>query len=179
MCCTYSIICWSNTKRLLSVLIVFGKCFFVLKIFKNFKNYATLFWLLYLAGQASRETLVMSLLRNFHDSLASQAPSCEKDLEKSQKSGFFGFLRLSLATGSWVEALVVRFTQNDSQLTRKWTFQSWKTLRQIFQNLSHGFLATCSWLILVVKNVCFMFWGLFSGQFSKKFHFSLAYCDFS
>ena len=78
--------------------------------------------------------------------MVSQGPSCEKDLEKFQKSRFLAFSRLSLATCSRVEALVARFTQNDSwlplRLTREWTFQSRKTLRQIFQNLSHGILAT-------------------------------------
>ena len=80
---------------------------FVLKILKNC---ATLFWRLCLASQASRETPVASLLRSFHDSLASQAPSREKDLEKFQKSWFLGFSQLNFATGSRVEAPVTRFT---------------------------------------------------------------------
>ena len=38
MCCSYSIICWSNTKRFLSVLIVFGKFFY----FENFQKFPKL-----------------------------------------------------------------------------------------------------------------------------------------
>ena len=45
-----------------------------------------------------------------------------------------------------MEAPVARFTQNalrlPSWLIRKWTFQSWKTLRQISHNLSHEILVT-------------------------------------
>ena len=36
--------CWSNSKRFLSVLVVFGKSFVFAKNVKNFKNYVTLFW---------------------------------------------------------------------------------------------------------------------------------------
>ena len=60
------------------------------------------------------------------DSLEGQGPSHEKYLENFQKSGFFGFLRLSLASDSWVEAPIARFTQNvwrlPSRLTCEWTF---------------------------------------------------------
>ena len=52
----------------------------------------------------------------FGDSLANQGPSREKDLENFQKSGFLGLSQLKLATDSQVEALIARFTQNDSQL---------------------------------------------------------------
>ena len=96
----------SNTKRFLSVLIVFGK-YFVLKIFKS---YVTLFWRLCLSSQASRKTPVASLLKSFCDSLASQAPSHKKDLEKFQNFGFLGFSQLCLVTGSLVEAPIMRFT---------------------------------------------------------------------
>ena len=40
------------------------------------------------------------------NSLAGQGPSREKDLNFFQKYGFLEFSRLSLATCSWVEALV-------------------------------------------------------------------------
>ena len=40
-------------------------------------------------GQASHKTLVVSLLKSFRDSLASQAPYCEKDLKKFQKIWVF------------------------------------------------------------------------------------------
>ena len=56
-------------------------------------------------------------------------------------------MRLSLATGLQVEAPVaslLRMLRLPLRLTRNWTFQSRKTLKQIFQNLWHGILAT--WL---------------------------------
>ena len=79
------------------------------------------------------------------------------------------------------------FTQNVLRLplwlTCEWTFQSRKILRQIFQNLSHRFLAT--WLgdlfathssreIHVFCTIRVIFRAVF-----KNFHFSLAFCDCS
>ena len=118
---------------------------FVLKIFKNFKNCATLFWRLTLAGQSSREAPVVSLLKSSCDSLASQAPSHKKDLEKFQI--FWVFSIFTTHFGNWFVSgsSSCEFTQNvswlPSRLTLEWTFQSRKTLKQIFQNLSHGILA--------------------------------------
>ena len=155
MCCTCSIICWSNTKRFFECFNCFWKVFLFGKISKNFKNCATQFWRLCLVGQASHVPPIASLLNSICDSLASQGLSCEKDLENFQKSGFLAFLWLSLATCLQVEAPVASFTQNGSRLpswlTYGWTFQSRKTLK----NLSHGFLATCSRLNLVAKIACF------------------------
>ena len=74
----------------------------------------------------------------FRDSLVGHCPSREKDLEFFQKSGFLDFSWLMLATCSQVEASVARVTRKvwrlSSRLTRRWTFQSRKTLRQIFPN---------------------------------------------
>ena len=59
-----------------------------------------------------------------------------------------GFSWLGLVTSLRVEAPVMRFTQNVRRLplwlTHEWTFQLWKTPRQIFKILSHGFSATCT-----------------------------------
>ena len=54
----------------------------------------------------SRVKPITSLLKSSRNSLASQDPSREKDLEKLQFSGFLSFSRLTLATGSRVEAPV-------------------------------------------------------------------------
>ena len=51
MCCTYSIICWLNPKRFLSILVVFRKCF-VSKIFTKIQNFSIL---LFGNSLASRE----------------------------------------------------------------------------------------------------------------------------
>ena len=48
------------------------------------------------------EALVASLYRSFHNSLASECPSHEKDLDKIFKILYKGFWRLILATCSWV-----------------------------------------------------------------------------
>ena len=74
--------CWSNTKRFLSIFNCFWKVFLFWKISKNSKNCATLFWWLILAGHASCETLVTSLLRSSRDSLVSLYPSREKYLKR-------------------------------------------------------------------------------------------------
>ena len=165
MCCTCSIICWSNLKRFFECFNCFWKVFLFGKISKNFKNCATQFWRLCLAGQASRAPPIASWLNLIRDSLASQGPSREKDLENFQKSGFLAFSWLSLATCLQVEAPVASFTQIGLRLPlwliRGWTFQLRKTLK----NLSHGCLATCSRLNLVAKISCFTLWELLSGQF--------------
>ena len=106
MCWIYSVICWSNTKRFLSILIVFLESVFILKNVKIFKNCATLFRQLILTGHSNRETLVASLLRSSCDSLVSQAPCCEKDLEKFQN-----FLVLAF------------FCDSVWRLVRKWKLQ--------------------------------------------------------
>ena len=51
----------------------------------------------------SRVKPITSLLKSSRNSLASQDPSREKDLEKLQFSGFLSFSRLTLATGLQVE----------------------------------------------------------------------------
>ena len=135
MCCTCSIICWSNTKRFLSVLIVFGK-YFGLKNVKNFKNCAALFWRL-----ASRVKPVACPSRELRQKVFAthwrvKVPVAKKTRNFFFNSGFLGFSWLSLATCSRVKALVARFTQKVSRLPHEWTFQLGKTLKQIFQILS-------------------------------------------
>ena len=68
---------------------MFLESVFCFENFQNFKNCATLFWRVTLTGQASRETLIASLLKSSRDSLASQSPSCEKDLKKFQNFSVF------------------------------------------------------------------------------------------
>ena len=121
---------------------MFLESVFVLKNVKNFKNCATLFWWLILAGHSSCKTLVASGL------LASQSPSHEKDIEKFKN---FWVFNISVTQfGDWFVSgsSSHKFTQNDLQLSSwlacEWTSQSRKTLGQIFQNLCQGFLAT--WL---------------------------------
>ena len=91
-----------------------------------------------LTGQASRMPHSRAYTEGFHDLLGGHSPSSEKDLKIFQKSRFLNFLRLSLATCLQVVAPVARYTQKVSQLPLRlphwWTFQSRKTLRQIFQN---------------------------------------------
>ena len=119
---------------------------FVLKIFKNFKNCAILFCRLNLASQSSRKTLVASLLRSTRDSLASQATSHKKDLENFQFFWVFSIFTTHVSDRFVSGSSSREFTQNALRLplwlTHKWTFLSQKTLRQIFQNLPHGILAT-------------------------------------
>ena len=66
-----------------------------------------------------------------------------------------------------------------SRLPCGWTFQSRKTLRQIFQILSQGFLATWYGDLFVTHfsrekcvSCALSFFFFFPRQFSKSFHFS-------
>ena len=133
-----------QTKKDFEYFNFFWEVFFVLK---NFKNYATLFWWLTFVGQASRETLVPSLLRSSHDSLASQTPTHEKDLEKFQK--FRVFIIFATQFGDWFEngSSSHEFTQNASWLplwlTHEWTFQLRKTLRSVHEKHLDKFFKFC------------------------------------
>ena len=173
MCCTYSIICWSNIKRFLSIFNCFWKVFCFEKFQKIQKFYNSIFGYS-LVGHASRKAPVMSLLRISRDSLASESPSHKKQFKIF---GFWSFSRLIFATWSRVEALVMslhrRFRDSlvGGSLSRK------KDLDKIFKILFKGFwqliLETCSWVNWVVKIACFVQIGLNLGQFSKTFQFSL------
>ena len=98
-----------------------------------------------LAGHASRKVLVTSLLRSSRDSLASESPSHEKHLIAS---GHFHDL---VASGNSSREL----PQKVSRLSLKWICQSWKRLRQNFQNFVHRILAT-------------HFGDLLAGQLSRE-----------
>ena len=154
---------WLNMFHMLNYMLIKHR-----KIFECFNCFwkVFLFWKIlktvqpYFGDLPRGSSQSWAYLEGFRDFLVGQSPSLEKDLEKFQKkSGFLEFLRLMLVTYSWVEAPVARVTQKVSwlptRLTREWNFQSRKTLRQIFQILSQGFLATCLQLISVVKIVCF------------------------
>ena len=110
---------------------------------KNIFEFFNFFWKVFLFWKFSKFWKTVQLY--FGDSLANQGPSREKDLEKFQNFGFVTFSRLNLVTDSRVEAPVASFTQKvlrlPSQLSRRWTFQSQKSLGQIFQNLSHRILS--------------------------------------
>ena len=98
----------------MSVLIVFGKCF----CFENFQKFQKTVQL-YFGDSTSQVKPIASpqsraYTEAFGDSLASQGPSCEKDLEIFQNFGFLGSSQLSLATCSRVEAPVASLTQNGS-----------------------------------------------------------------
>ena len=99
------------------------------------------------------------------------------------KSGFLDFSRLRLATCSQVEAPITRCTQNVSRLPYGWTFQSRKTLRQIFQILSKGSLTACFGDLFATQysheNRMFCALRIFFKTVSKTFQFSLVYCDCS
>ena len=120
---------------------------FILKIFKNFKNCATLSWQL-----ASWVKPVTYLSREFIQKVFTthwqvKVLVAKKTQKFFQKSGFLDFSRLSLVTCSQVEAPIARFTQNvsrlPSRLSRRWNFQSRKTLRQILPIFVSRLLATC------------------------------------
>ena len=139
MCCTCSIICWSNTKRIFSVLIVFEKCFCLEKFQKLCKPVLATLPRESSKSQAPSHELTQKLLATL---LQVKAPVTKKNLEKFKNFGFLGFLRLCLVTVSWVEAPVASLLRLFRDLLTSGPSNCKKTVRQIFQNLSNELLVT-------------------------------------
>ena len=136
-------------KKIFEYFSCFWKVFLFWKISKKLCNFVLVTCP---AGQANRLPQSRAYIEDFHDLLAGQCPSREKDLEFFQKFGFLDFSRLYLVTCLRVEAPVARLTQKvlrlPSRLLRGWTFQSQKTLRHIFQNfVSKVFGCLFWWLV--------------------------------
>ena len=122
-------------KKILIVLVVFGKCFNFEKNFKNFKKLCNPVLATCLAGQASRMPQSRAYTEGFHDSLAGQGPSHEKDLEIFSKIWVFRCLATQFgdlcangssnrkvysecfaapfATFSWVDLPIAKNTQTN------------------------------------------------------------------
>ena len=173
--------CWSNTKRFLCVLVVFGKYFVFAKIVKIFKNSVALFWRLS-RGLVQSHAPVTSLHRDF-------SPLTSGSMSQSRKilRIFFKILGLYVSRGSiwrlvrgWKvqlqgvhrdfrgsprDFLASRLSSGEKHLEKFSNF--W------FLGFSRLVLMTCTRLGSVAKIVCFAYWGLFSRSFSKSFHLSL------
>ena len=94
---TYSIFVDSNTKRFLSVLVVFGK-YFVLSKIENFKNSVALFWRLN-RGLVKSHAIVASSRVNFGYLFASG---------RSSREGYTEIFAAQLATPSQVRLPVAK-----------------------------------------------------------------------
>ena len=134
MCRTYSIIYWSNTKRFLSILVVFGKCF----CFENFQKIQKFYNSVFgnsLAGHANRK-LTQKLLQ-----LPGEwVPQLRKTLRKFFKiSGFWSFLWLNFVTISRVEAPVVSLHKSFRDSLVSGSPSREKDLVKIFKILYKGF----------------------------------------
>ena len=158
-------LCWSITKRFLNVLVIFEKYFVFAKIVKNSIIVLPCSGDS-VAGRTSRMPQLWVHNRDFSrlvgDSLAGKCFSCEKDLEyfskiwnfmlfvaqvgdlfaggRSSHEGYIEIFAAQFATCLRVEGLVARGTQRfsrlSSRLSRKWNFQSRKTLKIFFQKFS-------------------------------------------
>ena len=126
--------CWSNTKRFLSVLIVFGKSFVFAKISKISKTVLPSSGDL-VAGQASHMPQSWAYIEGFCNSLADQCPSHEIDLEfwkkfwvfessydlvwwldhewKLQSRGYTEIFTAPFVTLSWVDLRVAKNTKTN------------------------------------------------------------------
>ena len=131
-------LCWSNTKRFLSVLVVFGKSFVFAKMLKKFQKICfALFWRLS-HGLIQSHAPVASPHRNF-SRLTGESMSWLQNLS------FYHFSRLSLATCLRVEVPVVRVLRDfhdlpcNSLVGR--TSSREKYLEKIFQIFSLKYLA--------------------------------------
>ena len=96
---TCSIFVDSNTKRFLSVLVVFGK-YFVLTKTENFKNSVALFWQLSCGSVKSHATIASSRV-SFGDLFASG---------RSSREGYTEIFAAQLATPSRVRLPVAKNT---------------------------------------------------------------------
>ena len=140
-------------------LVVFGNFFFFFFFLKNFRKSKKYFQLCFrdsLAGHASHEALVASLLRSSRDSLVSESPCRKKHLEFFfEISRFLAFLWLILATWSQVEAPVVSLHKRFRDSLANGPSNREKGLEKISKILFKGFwqliLATCSWVSWVAK----------------------------
>ena len=167
MYCIYSIICWSNTKIFLSILIVFGK-YFCIEKFQKIQKFSTLLFGDLLMSYASRE-LTQKFLR-----LPGKWDLQSQKILRNCFKKFWGFVIFAthfhylVVSGSLVVSLLeeVRDLLASGCPSRK------KDLDKIFKILYKGFwwlvLATCSWVIWVAKNACFAQIGLNLKQFFKK-----------
>ena len=86
--------CWSNTKRFLSILFIFGKYFVFVNIVKIFKNSVALFWWLSY-GLVQSHALVTSPLRDFSQLTGGSMSQSQKILRI-----FFKNLGLYVSHGS-------------------------------------------------------------------------------
>ena len=103
--------CWSNKKRFLSVLIVFGKSFIFAKISKISKTVLPCTGDL-VASQSSSMPPVASLHRRFLQLIGRSMSSREKHLENFPKFWAFTVSWLGLATYSQVAAPITRLYRN-------------------------------------------------------------------
>ena len=171
ICCTYSNICWSNTKIFLSVLIVFGKFF----CFENFQNFQKLcISILATLPRKSSQSwdpsheLTQKLLRLFGES----SSLLRKRLWKNfKKSGFLAFSWLSLATGSRVEALVVSLLKMLRDLLASRPSSHEKYLDKFFKICHMGFWRLVRDSFQSRKTCVLHNEGYFQGCFQKLFIF--------
>ena len=150
--------CWSNTKIFLSVLIifgksiVFGKSFFFCKNIKNFKNSVALFWR-FDRGSIQSHALNRELTQmGFATLWWVNVLVAKNDLEIFSKFWVFKILVTMFgdlfASGSFSREFIQKFSRLPSRLTREWTFQSWKTLRNIFKNFVSKVFGDLSWQLV-------------------------------
>ena len=165
-------ICWSNTKRFLSVLVVFGKSFVFVKMSKlkkkkKKKNNVALFWR-FSCGLIQSHTLVANPHRNFSRLIGESMSQLGKILRIFFKIWFFYFFsRLSLATCSRVEVPIARILKDFRGLRRDFlmgkTSSCEKHLQKIFKFFVSKVFSGLPWqfsrLKLVAKNACFAFQG--------------------
>ena len=136
MCCTYSSICWSNTKRFLSILVVFGECFCFEKFQKIQKYFNFAFWRLTREFQGPSHEVTQKCLR--------LSGKWDFQLWKTFRKFFknFGFLTfwwLIFATPSRMEVQVARLLRGVHDSLASGSPSHKKNLEKIFKILIKGF----------------------------------------
>ena len=180
MCWIYSVICWSNTKRFFSILIVFGKCFYFEKC-QNFQNLCNSIPVTHSRRSLQSRDPSRKLTQKLSRLSGESSPLLQKRLRKISKFlGFSIFCDLVWRlVCKWKLQLQVYLECFDSlcDLLATGPSNHEKHLNKFFKICGMGFwrldLVTCSRLILVAKNACFAQIGLYSRQFSKTIQFPL------
>ena len=132
-------LCWSITKRFLSVLVVLGKSFVFAKRSKISKTVLPYFGDL-VAGWSSRISHSRTHTKIFRGSMASQCRSRKKYLEYFQILVFLMFLATQsgdlFVDGRSSRKGYIEISSLRSRLSRELNFQSRKTLRKFYKSFS-------------------------------------------
>ena len=139
-------------KKIFECFNCFWKVFCFWKNIKNFKNSVALFWR-FDRGSIQSHALNRELTQmGFTTLWWVNVLVAKNDLEIFSKFWVFKILVTMFgdlfASGSFSREFIQKFSRLPSRLTREWTFQSWKTLRNLFKNFVSKVFGDLSWQLV-------------------------------